>query len=133
MLQLRLSGHAGLPYAATKSHVRLYVHRSVKIGAYIHLPIDPIIISSGSGDTLPQKAHIARGPSGSRRPYSSNRGDSLLMTFRTKEQTHLANVLLHKLRSRHADESAIRVVRHGSRQKRLSGPRRPVQENALGL
>lgn len=47
--------------------------------------------------------------------------------------THLADVLLHQLRSRHADEGAIRVVRHGPRQQRLPGPRRPVQENALGL
>jgi len=43
----------------------------------------------------------------------------------------LANVLLHQLAARHADEGAVGVVRDRARQQRLARPGRPVQQHAL--
>jgi hypothetical protein len=43
----------------------------------------------------------------------------------------LANILLHKLTSRHADEGAVGVVRHRTRQQRLARARRAIQKHSL--
>ena len=43
----------------------------------------------------------------------------------------LADVLLHQLAARHADERAVGVVRHRARQQRLPRARRPIQQHAL--
>mmetsp|Transcript_15463 Transcript_15463/g.58588 ORF Transcript_15463/g.58588 Transcript_15463/m.58588 type:complete len:439 (+) Transcript_15463:3359-4675(+) len=45
----------------------------------------------------------------------------------------LADVLLHELRAAHANEGAIGMVRNGAGKKRLSGARRAVHEDSLGL
>mmetsp|Transcript_399 Transcript_399/g.1076 ORF Transcript_399/g.1076 Transcript_399/m.1076 type:complete len:286 (-) Transcript_399:252-1109(-) len=45
----------------------------------------------------------------------------------------LADVLLHKLRPRHADESAVCVVGHRAGQQRLARAWGPVQQHTLGL
>jgi hypothetical protein len=44
-----------------------------------------------------------------------------------------ADVLLHQLGARDADEGAVRVVRHGARKQRLARAWRAVQQHALGL
>ena len=41
--------------------------------------------------------------------------------------------LLHQLRPRHADEGALCVVRHGTRQQRLPCTRRPIQQHSLNI
>ncbi len=43
----------------------------------------------------------------------------------------LADVLLHQLAAGHADEGAVRVVRHRARQQRLPRAWRAVQQHAL--
>mmetsp|Transcript_38171 Transcript_38171/g.107902 ORF Transcript_38171/g.107902 Transcript_38171/m.107902 type:complete len:380 (+) Transcript_38171:280-1419(+) len=45
----------------------------------------------------------------------------------------LADVLLHELAARDADEAAVRVVRHRPGEQRLAGPRRAVEQHALRL
>lgn len=43
----------------------------------------------------------------------------------------LANVLLHQLAAGHADESAVCVMRHRTRQQCLPRSWRPIQQHSL--